>query len=155
MDESLSDCEQWKVPCWRSSVAQRVCAVLGVAFVFGLATKVCAGQTAIAPKRDHNFRISLTTKSGKLVAEKDEYCAIFNRTNDDEPTLVLKVSSWTLRSRWEGFEKPRDTSLFHGTILDDTAGLSISANNPINRFLIMLKFITLTVSGREEGVTSS
>jgi hypothetical protein len=68
----------------------RICFLLSLAVVFGVATQVCAGQTIIASKRSHNFYVSLMSKSGKLV-EKDEYCVEFSRTKGGEPTQVGDV----------------------------------------------------------------
>jgi hypothetical protein len=70
---------QRKVSSSVSSRLSRMCALLCVAVVFVAASQVCAGQTTIASKRNHGFDISLMSKSGEL-AEKDEYCALFNTT---------------------------------------------------------------------------
>jgi hypothetical protein len=43
--------------------------VLCVVLTIGMATKDSAGQTTIASKRNHDFYVSLMSKSGKL-AEK-------------------------------------------------------------------------------------
>jgi len=61
-----------------------------LAAVFGLATQVCVGQTTIASKRNHDFYVSLMSKSGEL-AKKDDYCALFSRTKDGEPTQAEGV----------------------------------------------------------------
>ena len=55
------------------------------------ASEVCAGQSAIASKRNHDFSISLISQSGKLVAEKSEYCVLFSRTEGSESTQVEDV----------------------------------------------------------------
>jgi hypothetical protein len=91
MDVSSCDVGAWKIAFWTPSGWLRMWTILCVTVVLGLAGKICAGQTTIASKQNHDFHISLTSRSGKLVAEKDEYCALFNRTRDDEPTVVGDV----------------------------------------------------------------
>jgi hypothetical protein len=81
---------QWAVGFSVSSFLPRMRMVLRVAAIFGISTQVCAGQTIIAAKRTHDFYISLMSQSGKL-AEKDEYCVLFSRTNGGEPTQVGSV----------------------------------------------------------------
>jgi hypothetical protein len=81
---------QWKIASSVSALLLRTCTVLCWAVVFGAATQVCAGQTTIASKRNHDFYISLLSNSGKF-AEKDEDCALFGRTKGGEPTQVEDV----------------------------------------------------------------
>jgi hypothetical protein len=69
-------------------------AILCVTLVLGPAAKICVGQTTIASKQNHDFHISLiyfAYQQVRQMAEKDEYCALFNRTKDDEPTVVGDV----------------------------------------------------------------
>jgi hypothetical protein len=73
-----------------SSLLLRRCTVLCVAAVFVVATQVCAAQTTIASKRNHDFYISLMSKSGEF-AKKDEDCALFSRTKGGNPTQVENV----------------------------------------------------------------
>jgi hypothetical protein len=82
---------QWKVAPSVSSILARMFTVLCMALIFGVATKACAGQTTIAVKRSHDFYISLTSNAGKLVAGKNEYCALFSRTRGGELTPVEDV----------------------------------------------------------------
>ncbi len=80
----------WKVASSRSSLLLRICLILSLALVFGMAAQICAGQTTIASKRNHDLYISLLSQSGKLV-EKDEYCVLFSKTNGGEPAQVEGV----------------------------------------------------------------
>lgn len=91
MDVSSCDFGAWKIAFLTPSGWLRMWTSVCVTVVLCLAAKICAGQATIASKQNHDFHISLTSKSGKLVAEKDEYCALFNRTRDDEPTVVGDV----------------------------------------------------------------
>jgi hypothetical protein len=91
MDVSSREVGAWKIAFSTPSGWLRMWTGVCVTVVLGLAAKICMGQTTIASKQNHDFHISLTSKSGKLVAEKDEYCALFNRTRDDEPTVVGNV----------------------------------------------------------------
>jgi hypothetical protein len=61
-----------------------------VAVLSGAATQVCAGQTTIASKRSRDLYISLMNELGKL-AQKDEYCVLFSKTNGGEPIQVEGV----------------------------------------------------------------
>jgi len=72
------------------SLLPRVCVVLCAAVIFGVAPQVCAGQTTIAAKRNHDLYISLMSESGKLV-EKGGYCALFSKTNGARPAQVENV----------------------------------------------------------------
>jgi hypothetical protein len=91
MDVSSGELGEWKIAGSTPSGWLRMWRSVCVAVVLGLAAKICVGQTTIASKQNHDFHISLTSKSGKLVAEKDEFCALFNTAKDDEPTVVRDV----------------------------------------------------------------
>jgi ribosome-binding protein aMBF1 (putative translation factor) len=91
MDVPSCDFASWKIAFSTLSGWLRMWTILCVTVVLGLAGKICAGQTTIASKQNHDFHILLTRKWGKLVAEKDEYCALFDRTGDDEPAVVGDV----------------------------------------------------------------
>jgi hypothetical protein len=67
-----------------------MCRVLCVAVIFVAAIQLCPGQATIASKQNHGFYIALMSKSGKLI-QKDEYCVLFSRTKDGEPTHVEGV----------------------------------------------------------------
>jgi hypothetical protein len=71
-------------------LSSRVCFLIFLAVVFVVTTQGCAAQTIMASKRDHNFYVSLMSKSGKSAWE-DEYCVVFSRTSGGEPTEVGDV----------------------------------------------------------------
>jgi hypothetical protein len=115
--------------------------VLGVALVLGSAARFSVGQTTIASKQSHDFRISLASKSGRLVAEKDEYCAFFNRTTDEELTQVEDVFLNFAQQVGRMRETPRKF-LLSQTIREDTAGMWSSASNAVNKSPTMSTFTT-------------
>jgi hypothetical protein len=53
-------------------------AALCLALIFSTAPQVCAGQTAIATKRNHGLYISIFNKSGNVASAQDEYCVSFS-----------------------------------------------------------------------------
>jgi hypothetical protein len=79
-----------EVPSPLLFLLSRFCRVLWLAAVCGLTAQVCAGQTVIASKRNHNFYVSLMSKSGEL-ASKDQYCVVFRRTSGGQPEQVGDV----------------------------------------------------------------
>jgi hypothetical protein len=93
------------------SLLRTMCMVLCVALIFGVAAKVCAGQTAIASKRHHDFYISLTSNSGKLVAGKNEYCVLLSRANNGALVYVENVLVEFAQQAGKIRESPRQSSL--------------------------------------------
>ena len=73
------------------SLLTNVRTILCVLLVLSVVTEVCEGQTAIASKRNHGFYISLLGKSGRLVAGRAAYCALFSGTKGGEPVQVDNV----------------------------------------------------------------
>jgi hypothetical protein len=112
MDVSSGDFGEWKIAFSTPSGWLRMWRSVCVTVVLCLAAKIGVGQTTIASKQNHDFHISLTSKSGKLVAEKDEYCALFNRTRDDQPTVVGDVFLDFAQQVGRIRESPRKFPLF-------------------------------------------
>jgi hypothetical protein len=78
--------EMWCEHASSLQSAIRLCLIFCATAIFCVALR-CAGQKVVAAKRSHGLYVSLETRSGNI-AEKDEYCVLFSKTDSGAPTQI-------------------------------------------------------------------